>query len=131
MTSLASLSESFCVVDFNFYQGINGEIIIKELAICAPETRRHQLWVFREPYPQNQLSNSEQRVNKILHKQGVLFTWDEGDVAYFRLSKIVNSVTKEFSQVVTFGKRKSEFISEIINRSVRDISPEYLEIHKS
>src|SRR4051812_27429262 len=46
----------YCVVDFNFYRGNDdGELVVKELAVCIQSLAREQSWVFMPPYPKTAL----------------------------------------------------------------------------
>jgi hypothetical protein len=120
-----SLNDTVCVVEFSYYRGVNNELIVKELAICAPESSKQQVWVLKEPYAKCNLSAVTQKDNKQRRSLSVHYAWSEGDVPYFHLSDILRLITAEYSFVMTFGNEKSLFISTLINRQTYNVEPAF------
>src|SRR5438270_13284509 len=108
MTSTAYVDEdAFCVIEFSSYTGKNGELVVKELAICAPESNRQQCWIFQPPHI---TYNSIDELNET--KSDVEYEWKSGYTPYDLLSSILINVTSEYSTIFAAGSKSCSFISE-------------------
>jgi hypothetical protein len=114
-------SGTYCVVEFNFYRGVSDALIVKELSISKPEQDQIQSWVFKAPYVWHNLPRRNQKLNAGLRHQGIQFSWEEGDIPYSELSKIINKNTKGYEYIITDGYVKADFVSGIIGRRVLNL----------
>lgn len=115
--------KSFCIVDFNFYRGFSGDLIVKELAVTDPRQSLAQLWVFKPPYLESDLGYMRKFKNNSELHQTVLYDWNQGDVVYTELERILRAATINSIQVITCGREKARFISDIIQYPVLDMEP--------
>jgi hypothetical protein len=115
--------KSFCVVDFNFYRGIDDVLVVKELAVFAPLEHCHQMWIFQAPYPEHELSKPTRTYNNKNLKPLLQINWEAGDVPYSSLHTILANSTIKFSEVYVCGKEKSSFISDALMRGVINFGP--------
>ena len=118
--------KKFCVVHVTYYRGLDGTKAVKELAVVAPGHRREQLWVFRAPYFESELEESDINENHSLRRLGVHYKWDEGDVPYCELNRILCKATEPYPYVVVDGFDECEFVSDIIMRKVYRLTRDYL-----
>jgi hypothetical protein len=117
--------ESFCVVEFNYYHGVDSKFVVKELALRAPQTAQQQLWTFRAPGSENDLSPMTKFKNLKLKETDVQFEWMDGDLPQSDLFKVLSNTTKKFSHVIVHGLKKAHFISNLLKRQVLDMEPAY------
>jgi hypothetical protein len=120
---MALQQNSVCVIEFNYFRGVEYELIVKELAICIPQESRQQNYVFREPYPQTNLTSEVREANKLRRNCSVHYGWEEGDVPYFRLSEILCEITTRFDRVAVYGQEKCDFIAKLIRKNVINMCP--------
>jgi hypothetical protein len=127
----SSSVSSYCVVELNYYYGLDGAVFVKELAVAAHDHRRPQHWIFRAPSSlTTSLDEAETKKlnSKVFIRCGIKL--EEGDVAYERLPEILRNAVRDFSKVFVGGGRnravtyftQREFVSKIIGREVTDIS---------
>jgi hypothetical protein len=124
-TAVSEFDKPYCVVDFSVYRGLNGTLIIKELAIaCLPDYRR-QHWVFEPPYPESVLDNAAVKENRKWSER-VKYEWSEGYVPYSRLTDILNKITEPFEgRIYIHGATRCNLVASHIKRPVLNFKTLY------
>ena len=123
--------QSACaIVEFNFYRGKYGKLIVKELTVRIPQQALQQVWVFLPPYSDSLLSVIRRERNKQIQKSGVQFEWSEGEVPYDKLGLVLNQAVTSYSPICVYGTEKSRYISNLLNRPIVNIQQVYDQVEK-
>ena len=119
------LNNKFCIVEFDYYRGNDGNIVVKELAIVfLPELRR-QHWVFLPPVDEEgkplELDSNVKFQNEQKRKMTYMaYGYYDGDVPQENLPSMLNELLSLNGNIVVFvnGNLKSKFIASQIQRPV-------------
>jgi hypothetical protein len=115
--------KSYCVVDFNFYRGIDDVMVVKEMAVFAPNEHMHQMWVFEAPYLESEIPAPSRTYNNKNLKPLLQIKWEDGDVLYHKFPTILANATIRYDEIYVFGKEKCNFVSDTLMREVFNLSP--------
>lgn len=118
---LQGLVMNSCVVEFEAFQGINGELIIKELAIVDVDHGLCHYVLFKPPYGRTRLNRKYKRVADWLQHKLHGISWSEGVVDYTLLPSTIHDVCSTYSTVFTKGLEKARFLSAF-HRDVVDLN---------
>ena len=106
------------VIHFSGFVGDNDSIIVKELSIVHPDIDSTQTWLFKPPYPLSKLSKAAFYNNLELTQHIFGFNWDDGDVEYKDLKRILSTYLVNTSCIYTFGTARQIFVQDIIQKTV-------------
>jgi hypothetical protein len=110
---------SILVIDFTYLEGKDGELVVKELAAVDSHSSRVSSYVFKRPYSWKDLSLFNVRLNEAIDHG---CNWNDGFVPYSDLENVVHCKASSAVTIYCFGPLKTEFISNLINRTVIDIT---------
>ena len=117
----------FCTVDFNFYYGKNGKMILKELAKLTYDGVQ-DLWVIKSPYAESDLPELTKSRNKWKRITGaVSYDWSDGDVFYSECVEFLRISVVDQEVVFGFGQKKCRWLASVLERHVVNIQPVYEE----
>jgi hypothetical protein len=107
------------IIDFHAFQHPRHKFIVKELAAVDTETLGGGMWIFKPPYarvvPQ---SNNNVWIRSHLHG----FEWSAGDVDYRQLTNILQSITENYTIILSKGYDKCRFLERILQKAVYDLA---------
>jgi hypothetical protein len=110
------------IVHFSAFDHTNDheedDFIVKELAIVNTDLEGSQTWIFKPPFPFHQLSSGPRYTNEYLSKNTFGLEWNEGDVAYDDLKKVLIKYTNHSEIIYTYGKRRQKFLQKILEKTV-------------
>jgi len=107
------------VIDVTCLEGRNGELVVKELAVADSQSNRVSIYVFKKPYSWEKVPGFNAPMNcAIVHG----CNWNYVDILSSELESIVNRAASSTVVIYWFGPHKSEFISNLIDRTVIEIS---------
>jgi hypothetical protein len=98
---------SLLVVDFNFLDGRDGEIMVKELAFADSQSNRVSSYLFKCPYTWGKVVAFNARFNNTL-EHGC--NWNDGYIFYSELETILHREASSAVSIYCFGAKKSAFI---------------------
>jgi len=93
-------------------RGRNGEMIVKELAICSDNCL--QTYCFRPPYEETRWNRRE---NKWIEDNLNGYRWYDGDVSYYKLMTVVRLAARMFTNIYTKGLEKFKILEKILGSS--------------
>lgn len=100
------------VLDMHCYFDNRMKYIVKELSMYDFNYHSTQHWIFKPPkglciyVPKARKANNW--VRRHLHR----IPWDEGDVEYDQLAKILHRITSDFNVIYVKGGQKIDFIRQ-------------------
>ena len=107
------------VIDFTYFQGRDGEMVVKELAAADSHSDRVSSYVFKRPYAWEEVPAFTARLNQDINHG---CNWNDGDIFYSELETVLNREASSAVAIYCFGPKKSAFISNLIDRTVIDIA---------
>jgi hypothetical protein len=107
------------VIDFTYLEGRGGGLVVKELAAADSQSNRVSSYVFRRPYAWEEVPVFTGRINQVIDHG---CNWNYGDMLYSELETVLHRETSSAVAIYCFGPQKSEFISNLIDRTVIDIT---------
>ena len=110
---------SLLVIDFTYFEGRDGDIVVKELAAVDIQSNRVSSYVFKWPYGREELPIFNARINDAIDHG---CNSNDGDVLYSELETVVHREASSAVAIYCFGPQKTQFISERIQRTVIDIT---------
>ena len=117
----------YAVVDFNFYCGKNGEMILKELSALTYGGAQH-LWIIKPPYDEAELpalTKSRNRWKCKSTKGAVIWKWSDGDVPYDQYLQLLKDSVKDQKVIFAYGQKKSRWLANVLKCHVVNIQPQY------
>lgn len=114
---LVSVVEHFTmitVIDFTFCRGRQNELVVREVGVSDLTSNRLQSLHFLPPY-------------KMVNIAGESTTspgtnWSDGYVQYSELERVLQEVTSTAIVVCSFGKEKCNFLENLLDRTVVDVT---------
>jgi hypothetical protein len=110
---------SLLVIDFTYLDGRDGESVVKELAIVDSHNNRVSAYVFKRPYPWEELPMFTARMNQYIDHG---CNWNDGEILYSGLETVLHRDASPTVAIYGFGPQKTAFISGHIDRTIIDIS---------
>ena len=110
---------SLLVIDFNYLDGRDGEIVVKELAAVDSTCSRVSSYIFKRPYTWDEVPVFNAIMNNA-SDHGC--NWNDGDILYSELETVLQREASSAVAIYCFGPQKSAFISHLIDRTVIDIT---------
>lgn len=107
------------VVDFNFLEGRDNEIVVKELAVADSHSNRVASYIFKRPYNWEEVPMLSARINNAIDHG---CNWNDGDVLYSELETVLRREVSSAVAIYCFGHQKTNFIASLIERTVIDIT---------
>ena len=107
------------VIDFTYFEGRDGELVIKELGIADSHSNRVASYIFKRPYCWEEVPAYSTRLNLDINHS---CNWNDGDILYSELETVLQREASLAVAIYCFGPRKSAFISDLIDRTVIDIT---------
>jgi hypothetical protein len=107
------------VIDFTYLEGRDGEVVVKELAVADSMNNRVSLYVFKRPYAWEEVPMLNARINQAMNHG---CNWNDGDILYSELETILHREASSAVAIYCFGTLKTAFISNLIERTVIDIT---------
>jgi len=108
------------VIDFQYFQGPNKEVIIKELALSNVYTNVNLSWIVRSPKKfsftfktveaQTSFFRQIDYVQKNIH--GI--NYDDGCVSFYKCRNAVQEICKNATCVFVKGSERVKFVKEVI-----------------
>jgi hypothetical protein len=118
------MDAAICIIDFNYYHGRNADdLIVKEIAI--EKNGQVRSWIFEPPYSWYALDRKQQKINSILHRQGMGIRWQYGTTPYAKLTQVLTEEAEGCEMIVLNGRRKCELVATALGREVFDMSKVY------
>ena len=103
---------------FEHGDGDQQDLVLKELALVNLELETSQSWIFLPPYPFEELTLALKFGNEYISRHSYGLRWDDGDVPYMDLKKVLTTYTEGSGTLYTFGKARQKFLEEILQRTV-------------
>ena len=110
---------SLLVIDFTYLDGRDGEIVIKQLASVVSTLKRVSSYIFKRPYTGDEVPVFNARINNATDHG---CNWNDGDILYSELETVLQREASSAVAICCFGPQKSAFISNLIDRTVNDIT---------
>lgn len=110
---------SLLVIDFTYLDGRDGDIVVKELATVDYSRNRVSSYIFKRPYGWEAVSMFNARMNEAVDHG---CNWNDGDIPYSELETVLHREASSAVAIYCYGPQKTKFISEIIQRTVIDIT---------
>ena len=110
---------SLLVIDFNYLDSRDGEIIFKVLATVDSTCERVSSYIFKRPYTWDEVPVFNARIN---HATDHGCNWNDGDVLYSELETVLKREASSVVAIYCFGSQKSAFMTNLIDHTVTDIT---------
>jgi len=109
---------SLIVISFTFLEGLDNEIVVKELAVA--DSHINSLGIsFKRPYGGEEVPMFNARMNQAI---GRGCNWNDGDVPYSELENVLHREVSFAVAIYCFEPQKTNFIIGRIDRTVIDIT---------
>lgn len=106
------MNKAGAVVEFQAFRGEHNEYVLKEFTAVDLTTDRFVLVLFAPPYDSARLPSNIQKSNEWLVKHYHRLRWNDGNVPYKDMVRIVAQICSEFSVIYTKGLEKTNFIRQ-------------------
>lgn len=106
------MNSKACVVEFQAFRGVNNVYLIKEFVAVDITTRRYVIVLFAPPYDRLHLHPKIQKINTWIENHHHRIRWNDGNVPYKDLVRIVSQTCSDFSTVYTKGSEKTTFLRQ-------------------
>lgn len=113
MTSTRSL-----VLDIHCFFNNSLQYIVKEMAVYDLNHHSGQHWIFKAPKNLDIYNAKARRANKWLTANSHGIHWEDGEVNYEDLSRILNRIASSYDIVYVKGQQKILFIESQIGNSI-------------
>ena len=110
---------SLLVVDFTHLEGPDRGLVVKELAAVDSHIIKVSSYVFKRPYSWEVLPLLTARMNQTIDHG---CNWNDGVVPYSDLETVLHREASSAVAICCFGLQKTEFISDLLERTVIDIT---------
>ena len=110
---------SLLVIDFTYLDGRDGDIVVKELAAVDYHRNRVSSYIFKKPYGWEAVSMFSAQMNEAVDHG---CNWNDGDLSYSELETVLLREAASAVAIYCYGRQKTNFISELIQRTVIDIT---------
>lgn len=113
------MHSDWALVDFQYFLGNNGEIIVKEL--CVQQQGITDMFLFKPPFAWDELSYSRKRSNSYVSRFISGLNWSDGVTEYKSLANILYDLIGEKKVVMCKGKEKARFLKNVVGREIFDL----------
>ena len=103
---------SLLVTDYTYFNGLDGELLVKDLATVVSHRNRVSSYIFKKPYGWEKVPMCNARINEAID-QGC--NWNDGDVLYSELQTVLHRETSSAVVIYCFGPLKTQFIIFFLN----------------
>ena len=111
-------------MDIQFFKGIEGKTLPKEVAIIALNSESQSHWIIKPPYNSTKISYDSQRQNNRLTHNHHGLNWYDGDISGKILMKNLQLISKKAGKVYVRGREKVAFLHKIIASEVINLELE-------
>jgi hypothetical protein len=105
--------------NLNFSFGKNVELVVKWSAVADCQTKRVSSFLFKNPCDWAELSSAHMKMNSELEHDS---NWKEGCILYSEPKCLLQEAASSSIGIYCFGKGKISFISELLERTVIDVT---------
>lgn len=116
------------VVDIQGYT-LPEEFIIKELSIKVGD--QHEHFVFKPPYPYNDLSLKEKRIVNVSENKLLGIRYSYGKIEYGEIDGILQKYLTDVDYVYVRGNQKYKFLRERLSKSTKLVNIENISVWNS
>ena len=103
---------SLIVTDFTFLEGLEGEIVVKELAVVDSSNNIVSSYVFKRPYGWEEIPPFNARMNQAI-AHGC--NWNDGDVLYSELETVLRREASSTVAIYCFGPQEHNLLAVLLN----------------
>lgn len=100
------------LIDLQFINGNNKQLFVKELSYMLPDTANVEHFIFKPPYPEQELNDSTKHQLNYCYNNINGFKWNDGITDYLELFSILNDF-KDYDIVVK-GLQKKKFLEKYL-----------------
>lgn len=102
------------VLDINCFFNNYMRYVVKEMSIYDLNHHSSQHWIFKPPQGYTIVNAKAQRTNEWLTRNNHGISWEQGDVSYIELSRILEHIASSYNIVYVKGQQKIDFIQRQI-----------------
>src|SRR5579872_5927807 len=113
LTVCATMGPAKIFVDVECLLGIFGELVVKELGVTTLAGVL-QSWIFEPPCHARDLPRRIRKQNRWISAHIHRINWNQGDVSYDKLTKILSSAIPRNATVYVKGLEKKELLQDIL-----------------
>lgn len=104
---------STVVVDFEAFRGVKNQYLIKEFVAVDLTTGCFIIVLFAPPYERARLHLKIRKINHWLETQHHRIRWNDGNVPYKDMVRIVADICSNCSTIFTKGFEKTNFLRQL------------------
>lgn len=101
---------SAAVVEFQAFRGERNVYVVKEFAVVDIKTNCSVVILFAPPYDHTRLPVKTQKTNEWLRTRYHHLRWDDGNVPYEDMVRVIVEICSRFSTLYTKGSEKTKFL---------------------
>lgn len=105
------------LVDFQYCNGDNNAIYIKELAYMLGESVVPHYFLFNSPFDSRELTRDTEKQNEFCKAHIHGLDWHDGDLAYTNVGNVLYPLNN-FKYIFVFGRVKKDFLQKYVNSNI-------------
>lgn len=105
------------LVDFQYCNGDNNTIYIKELAYMLGASVVPHYFLFNPPFDSTELMNKTEKQNEYCKAHIHGLDWQDGDLSYTNVRNVLFPLNN-FKYIFVFGRVKKDFLLKYVNSNV-------------
>lgn len=107
--------EKTILIDFQYLLGNNNQLFPKEMTIMQADTFIINYFLFKAPYPEEELSDDIKTQNHYSFQKINFLDWNEGDTSYNKIKEILEPYSDENYTVLVKGYEKKKFLEKYLD----------------
>lgn len=108
------------LVDFQYCNGDNNTIFVKELAYMVGNSVTPHFFLFNSPFDKRELTKETQKQNDYCKAYIHGLDWNDGDLAYTNVGNVLLPLNN-FKYIFVFGSAKKDFLLKYVDSIVINI----------